>query len=170
MADTEELPSHVERSIADLVQLHDQHREGAGSRLKLIAGLTSVLSRPATLIIVTCGILIWLLLASLDSHGEAIPVLDWLEVAAALAALIVALVILITQRHQEEHAERRAELTLELALVADKRAAKIIALVEELRRDIPSVSDRHDAESAEMAKPSDAQSVLTALEEGTNRE
>jgi len=167
---TEELPSHVERSIADLVQLHEQHREGAGTRLRFITHIADLLSRPATVIVVALGMVLWLPFSSLAGReNDAHSAFEWLELSAALAGLVVALVILITQRHQEAHAERRAELTLELALVADKRAAKIIALVEELRRDLPSVSNRHDAESVAMAQPSDPQSVLAALEEDAQR-
>ena len=41
------------------------------------------------------------------------------------------------------------------------------ALIEELRRDAPDVADRHDPESAEMAKPTDPGEVLAAIDRRT---
>lgn len=54
--------------------------------------------------------------------------------------------------------------TLELALLADKKSAKIIALLEELRRDEPSLAERADKESEDMAKPTDAAAVAACIE------
>jgi hypothetical protein len=62
-------------------------------------------------------------------------------------------------------ADRRARLILELALLADKKSAKIIALLEEMRRDQPGIADRVDAESDAMAVPADPTSVLAAIDE-----
>jgi uncharacterized membrane protein len=75
------------------------------------------------------------------------------------------MLILVTQRRQDKLSERRAQLTLELAIIADRKNAKIIALLEELRRDHPDVPNRRDTESDEMAKAEDPQSVLAAIDQ-----
>jgi uncharacterized membrane protein len=82
-----------------------------------------------------------------------------------LFALLVAMLILVTQRRQDRLSERRAQLTLELAVLADRKSAKLISLIEELRRDHPEVPDRTDKESDEMAKPANPQEVLAAIDE-----
>jgi uncharacterized membrane protein len=79
--------------------------------------------------------------------------------------MLVAVLILVTQRREDQLAERRGQLTLELAILADKKNAKIIALLEELRHDHPEVSNRHDPVSQEMATPVDVPTVLAALDE-----
>ena len=50
-------------------------------------------------------------------------------------------------------------------MLAEQRTAKLIALIEELRRDSPSVKDRHDPEAEALQKPSDARDVLATLEQ-----
>ena len=72
-------------------------------------------------------------------------------------------------RFEEENllAERRDQLTLELAILADKKTAKVIALLEEMRRDAPALADRADPESEAMARPADPREVLTAIDRRT---
>jgi uncharacterized membrane protein len=48
-------------------------------------------------------------------------------------------------------------MTLELAMLGDQKTAKIIALLEELRRDHPEIVDRVDREAAEMSRATGAE-------------
>jgi uncharacterized membrane protein len=91
------------------------------------------------------------------------PAFAWLELAATVAALLVSILILVTQRREDQLADRRAQLTLELALLADRKSAKIIQLLEELRRDQPDVADRIDAESDDMSRPTDPEAVAASI-------
>jgi uncharacterized membrane protein len=93
------------------------------------------------------------------------PPFNWLANVACLFGVYMTVVILITQRHENELAERREQLTLELALLGEQKMAKLISLVEELRRDIPTVRDRHDAEAEALAVPADTQQVLDAIKQ-----
>jgi uncharacterized membrane protein len=61
-------------------------------------------------------------------------------------------------------ASRREQLTLELAIIAERKTAKIIELIEELRRDHPELANRVDHQAAAMSAPADAQAVLDAIE------
>jgi uncharacterized membrane protein len=87
-----------------------------------------------------------------------------LELTSTIAALLLAVLILTSQRRDDRLAERRAELTLQLALLSEQKSAKIITLLEELRRDLPSVPDRLDHESEAMSEAADPHSVLGAIE------
>jgi uncharacterized membrane protein len=78
------------------------------------------------------------------------------------AALMMTVTILTTQRRQGAHAEERARLDLEVSLFAEEKAAKIIALLEELRRDMP-VRDRVDPEAERMSQKIDAPAILSAI-------
>jgi uncharacterized membrane protein len=60
-------------------------------------------------------------------------------------------------------------MTLELTILTEQKVAKIIELVEELRRDSPQVRDRVDSEARDMATKADPHAVLGAIDE-TNRE
>jgi len=80
-----------------------------------------------------------------------------------LTALLLAIVILATQRRQAELAEHHAHLDLQVNLLAEQKIAKAIALLEELRRDLPAVRDREDQEAKAMAEPADPHAVADAL-------
>ena len=73
--------------------------------------------------------------------------------------------VLITQNRQTHDAEQRAQLDLQINLLAEQKVAKLIALLEELRRDLPIVQDRVDRAAEAMTEPVDPHAVLSALQE-----
>ena len=80
-----------------------------------------------------------------------------------MAALYVTLLILITQRHDDELATRREQLTLELAILNERKAAKIIAMLEESRFADPMKSSDRDVEAETLATATDPETVFDAL-------
>ncbi|MDQ2800666.1 MAG: DUF1003 domain-containing protein, partial [Armatimonadota bacterium] len=110
------------------------------------------------------------IVANVFSHRLGLGEIDpppfyWLQGVVGLGALLLTIVVLITQNRQARMAERRAQLDLQVNLLAEQKIAKLIALVEELRRDLPTVRDRHDPEAEAMKEAADPQAVLAALEE-----
>jgi uncharacterized membrane protein len=95
------------------------------------------------------------------------PPFAWLQGIVGLGALLMTSVILITQNRRSSHAEQRAQLHLQVNILAEQKVAKLIALLEELRRDIPIVHDRVDRVAEAMKEPVDAHAVLSALQELT---
>ena len=79
--------------------------------------------------------------------------------------MLTATLILITQNPQTQEAEQRSQLDLQVNLVAEQKITKVIALIEELRRDLPTVRDRVDLKADAMTQAVDATAVLAALEE-----
>jgi uncharacterized membrane protein len=82
----------------------------------------------------------------------------------SLTALLTSILVLTRQEQQRRFDERRAHLDLQVNLLAEQKIAKLIGLVEELRRDMPNVRDRHDSEASNMAAPTDPADVLAGLE------
>jgi uncharacterized membrane protein len=58
---------------------------------------------------------------------------------------------------------RREQMTLELAILSEQKSAKIIALLEEFRRNDPNQGNDPDEVAEALAKPADAQVVLDAI-------
>ena len=73
--------------------------------------------------------------------------------------------ILATQAREEEAARHRSQLTLQLASLSEQKIAKVIALLEEQRRDSPQLASRHDREAEEMSKPVDPGHVLERIKD-----
>ena len=82
-----------------------------------------------------------------------------------MTALLMTILILVSQKSADRLAEVRGQMTLELTLLTEQKVAKIIELVEELRRDSPEVRDRIDTEAREMATHADPHAVLSAIKE-----
>ena len=93
------------------------------------------------------------------------PPFPWLSGAASLASLYLVVLILTTQSRDDRLTQRREQLNLELAILSEQKTAKVVALLEELRRDSPAVRDRVDKQADVMARPADPQSVIDAIKE-----
>jgi uncharacterized membrane protein len=116
--------------------------------------------------------MLWVVANTLGSKAG-FPVLDpppfsWLQGAVSLSALLVTTMVLTTQNRQARRAFQRGNLDLQVNLVSEQKIAKLISLLEELRRDLPSVRDRVDPIAEAMAKAVDARAVVTGLEDDTN--
>ena len=84
-----------------------------------------------------------------------------------LVSLFMVAVVLGTQQREDELTEQREMITLELALLSEQELfAKMIGLLEELRRDSPELDDRIDKEAEIMARPADPQTVFSAMGPG----
>jgi uncharacterized membrane protein len=53
---------------------------------------------------------------------------------------------------------------LQINLTTEQKVAKVINLIEELRRDLPMVKNRYDAQAETFAEKTDALQVLSAIE------
>lgn len=79
-------------------------------------------------------------------------------------AVVVALLILSTQQHGEELAQRRAEQTLQMAILAERKVAKVIELLEEQRAENPLLGSRRDNEAEQMAQAADPLEALERID------
>ncbi|MFZ3323218.1 MAG: DUF1003 domain-containing protein [Usitatibacter sp.] len=93
------------------------------------------------------------------------PPFFWLQGTVALGAFLTATVVLAKQNRLAGLAEQRELLDLKLTLLTEQKVAKLIDLIEELRRDLPNVKDRHDPEATAMQQSMNPNRVLAALEE-----
>ncbi len=98
------------------------------------------------------------------------PPFIWLQGIVSLGAFLVATAVLIKQDRLGKLAEQREHLDLKITLLTEQKAAKLIDLLEELRRDLPNVADRHDPEAAELKQSMGPEKVLAALDEGGETE
>ncbi len=137
-----------------------------GPHQRRIEHFTAWVARPQTIYVALAFVVAWVAL-NLLGPGAGVTPFDpppfaWLQCLMGFAAVMMTVTILTTQRRQAAHAEERARLDLEVSLLAEEKAAKIIALLEELRRDMP-VRDRVDREAERMSQRVDAPAVLNAI-------
>lgn len=113
------------------------------------------------------GIVSWIVLNTVLTveHVEPFdpPPFFWLQGAMGMMALYTTILVLATQSREDELARHREQLTLELAILSEQKSAKIIQLLEALRRDHPDIEDRVDHEAGAMSEPTDPHAVLDAI-------
>lgn len=160
------LAPHVEESVRAVEQLHVEHHESATPTDRFLERLKGRLSHPAFIAILTLGVGVWIV-AGLTLRGTAwvwdLPPFPYLQLTLSIIAVCIAILILATQRRADRLASHREQLILQSTLVSEQKAAKIIALLEELRRDSPEVPDRVDAEADRMTEGIDPRAVSEAL-------
>ncbi len=167
--DTPILPAHIEETVQAIAQLHADHEARATPLQRFVDRLTARAGRPAFVALLTVLIVAWMVLnVAMAATGRKPidePPFFWMQGVVALTALYMTVLILTTQRREDEMAGHREQLTLELAILSEQKSAKIIALLEELRRDNPMIRDRHDAEAEALSTPADPNSVLEAIKD-----
>jgi uncharacterized membrane protein len=163
------LPDHVEQTVRAIGELHLAHFRKATRVQRVVDRLTNVVGYPASIAVLTLFLLGWiglnLALQSVVGGAFDPPPFQWLQGIGAMLGLYITILILNTQRREDELAERRDQLTLELAILADQKTAKIIELLEELRRDHPQIADRVDQQASEMAQPTNPHAVLDQIKD-----
>ena len=168
-ATTPILPAHIEDTIAAIAKLHADHHLQAGTLQRVVERLTAWIGRPTFIASMTVAVILWIGGNTLASVAGTRPWDDapfaWLQGMLGLLALYVTIFILTTQRRDDQLAGYREQLTLELAILGEQKSAKIIALLEEMRRDSPTLKNRIDEEAAAMSIAADPQAVLDAIKE-----
>jgi uncharacterized membrane protein len=86
-----------------------------------------------------------------------------LQGIVGLRALLTTTVVLSKQNRLAKLEEKRAHLDLKANLLTEQTAAKLIDLLEELRRDLPNVKDRHDSQAVALQQSMNPKLVLAAL-------
>ena len=163
------LPPHIEATVQAIARLHLAHHRRATPTQKVVERMTTVVGHPYFIAAVTFTVALWiagnLLLERWVHWSLDRPAFPWLQGGGELAALYITALVLISQRRKDELAELREQLTLELAIMTEQKGAKIIALMEEMRRDNPLLVNRLDREAEAMARPADPEAVFEAFKE-----
>ena len=163
------LPAHIEETIQAIARLQADHRKNATPFQRGVERLTAFVGRTTFVGGLSIVLALWLGYNLAAPHVR-LPVLDgppfnWLQAWAGILALYITLFILTTQRRENELSELREQLNLELVITSEQKTAKIIQLIEELRRDMPQVHNRVDPEAAAMAQPANPEVMLEAIKE-----
>jgi len=150
-------------------QLRADHKEETSTLQHAVDRLTAVVGMPGFVVVLTLAVVAWvavnLLIGWAGLRPPDPPPFVWLEAALEMGALYVAALILTTQRRADKLSGQREQLILELAILNDQKTSKLIELLEEVRRDSPTLADRIDHEAHAMSKPADPHSVLGAIKD-----
>ncbi|HEY4103862.1 MAG TPA: DUF1003 domain-containing protein [Polyangiaceae bacterium] len=172
MPEGQHIPDHVSENIEAVLAMRAKSERRLRCDQRAVEAATGIIGRPVTLYVLFAAVALWvaynLWQRANGGHPFDPPPFLWLQGVIALYAATMTTIILTTQNRQNKDAERNAHLELQVNLQAEQRTAKIIALLEELRRDLPNVRDRVDplAEALQEIVPPNA--VDSALDHTLN--
>jgi len=166
---TEALPGQVSHNIRAITELHEREQQKLGEPQRMVERLGAHMARPYYLLTILLLVIAWIvgneLLRWTGRTALDKPPFELLQGLIALTALLTSGVVLSAQARAARFEKQRAHLDLQVNLVTEQKVTKIINLLEELRRDLPMVKDRHDPVAAELQRHTNPHLVLSAIEE-----
>jgi uncharacterized membrane protein len=161
--------AQVSQEVESVASIRARAEQRLDRHQRMMEVLTTALGRPRTVYITLSIVVGWVAFNLVTPKLFGWPRIDpppffWLQGMVALSALLTTTMVLITANRQTRNAEERSHLDLQVNLLAERKVAKLIALVEELRRDLPMVRDRIDREADSMQRAVDPEAMLAALE------
>ena len=167
------LPPSVSENIGAIAEFSARHRQHASATQRFVETAARVLGSPTYVAVNILFFIAWiafnLLAPDLGYRRIDDPPFFWLQGFIALDAFIISTTVLTRQNRMSRLAEHNAHLDLQVNLLTDEKCSKIIALLDELRQDLPNVASKHDHEADQLAKPADPKAVLSAIEREQDR-
>jgi uncharacterized membrane protein len=173
-ADARDTPFQSERdqisqNIEAILEFYTREEQKISRSQRILERMSGFMGQPVFLGFILLFVALWMFAnAVLRQSGMAefdpAPFI-WLQGIVGLGALLTATVVLTKQNRLAKLAEQRAHLDLKVTLLTEQKAAKVIDLLEELRRDLPNVKNRHDPEVAALQQSMNPGMVLAALDE-----
>ena len=162
-------PDQTSQNIEAVLEFYAREEQKVSPSQRSLERISHFIGQPVFLGFILLSVVLWMLAnVVLRQVGmaefDAAP-FPWLQGIVGLGALLTATAVLSKQNRLAKLAEQRAHLDLKVTLLTEQKAAKLIDLLEELRRDLPNVSNRHDPEAAALQQSMNPDLVLAALDE-----
>ena len=159
----------IGQNIESILAFYLREEQSLTRSQRVLETISDSLGRPFYLGAIVLFVVLWILanvLAPPLGRAAFDPApFHWLQGIVGLGAFLAMIVVLIKQNRLARLEERRAHLELQVNLLTEQKTTKLIKLIEELRRDLPMIRDRHDPEAAAYQQPTDPESLLAALDE-----
>lgn len=162
------LPQSVNDNLGTIAEYYARHEEKMSRAQAFIEKMSVVLGSPgyvaSNVVLIVCWIILNLAAPGLGLDQFDEPPFFWLQGFVSLNAFIISTTVLIRQNRMSKLAEHNAHLDLQISLLSEEKTSKIIAMLEEIRRDSPNLPNKVDAEADELSHSADTSTVLEAIE------
>ncbi|MGJ9418576.1 DUF1003 domain-containing protein [Massilia sp. CMS3.1] len=162
------LPNSVNENIGTIAEYYERNERKVTRAQAFIEKMSVFLGSPgyvaANVVFIVCWIILNLAAPGLGFEQFDEPPFFWLQGFVSLNAFIISTTVLIRQNRMSKLAEHNAHLDLQISLLSEEKTSKIIAMLEDIRRDSPNLPDRVDAEAEELSHSADTSTVLEAIE------
>jgi uncharacterized membrane protein len=159
----------IGQNIEAVREYYTREEQKISRSQRILERISRFAGQPVFLAFILLFVAFWML-ANVTLHQFGMAEFDpppffLLQGIVGLGALLTATVVLTRQNRLAKLAEQRELLDLKVTLLTEQKVAKLIDLLEELRRDLPNVRNRHDPEAAAMQQSMNPDRVIAALDE-----
>ena len=164
----------IDQNIGAILEFYAREAQKLSRPQRILERISSFIAKPIYLALILLLVVLWMR-TNIALRQFGIPQFDpapyfWLQGVVGLAALLTATVVLSKQERFAKLAEQREHLDLKVTLLTEQKVAKLIDLLEELRRDLPNVKNRDDPGAVALQHSMDPSEVLAALDERSELE
>ncbi|HWJ36114.1 MAG TPA: DUF1003 domain-containing protein [Steroidobacteraceae bacterium] len=163
------LSEHIDQNIESVVALQRREWDSVGISHRRVERVSRFIGRPIYLVTLVGIVAAWVLFNSTAQLWGLkpfdAPPFEILDGLMSLVALLTTTIVLIAQNRQSKLEQQHTHLGLQVNLLTEQKVTKLIHLIEELRRDLPMVKDRHDAQATVLQERTDTAQVVSAIEE-----
>jgi uncharacterized membrane protein len=164
---------HQEEAIEAVADLERDAQQAISRPQRWIETVTARIGRPFTFYSVVGFVAVWIAINLIVQSGTGRtfdpPPFVWLQGLLTLSGLLVAILILTTANRVAQIDTQRAKLALQVNLLNERRTAKLIRMLDQLRTDMPETPTHDDPEVVQLSEPTNTQEVTRAIEERTPR-
>jgi uncharacterized membrane protein len=168
-AAADSLSDQIEHNIEGVVALQRREWEQTAVSQRRVERVGRFMGRPVYLVGLLCLALLWIAANVAVAHFGYAPLdpppFEMLQGMLSLTALITTTIVLISQNRQTKLEQQHTHLGLQVNLLTEQKVTKLIHLIEELRRDMPMVKNRHDPQAVLLQEGADTKQVLSAIED-----
>jgi uncharacterized membrane protein len=162
-------PSHVDESIDAVAELEHAAAEAMSRNQRWIENVTQRLGTPLMLSLVVAFVVAWIAINLITLHARGTtfdpPPFAWLQGILTLTGLLTAILILTTANRVSQIDTQRAKLDLQINLLNERRTAKLLTMLDQIRRDSPGLPTHDDPEVHQLAEPTNTLDISRAIEE-----
>jgi uncharacterized membrane protein len=162
------IPEQVVKNVEVITSHQERHQQNTTTPQRVLEKITAMFGRSEFLYVQIAFFTVWIActrLAHLGILQPNFPLFDLRDQGLDAAALLISTGVLVYETRQEKLSEERSHLMLQFNLLTEQKIAKLISLVEELRTDLPNVSNRFDFEAELMKQATDPQAILEAIQQ-----
>ena len=162
------------QNIEAVLDFYTREEQKIGSSQRMLERISEFIGQPVFLGLILLFVMIWIIASTilplLYNIAFDPPPFLWLQGIVGLGALLTATIVLTKQNRFAKLEERRSHLDLKVMLLTEQKATKLINLIEELRRDLPNVKNRHDIEATALQQSMSPDVVLATLDSSNESE
>lgn len=165
-------PEHdqIEENIRAVSEFYSNESQKISTSQRMLERASHRVGQPLFLALILVFVALWIgVNATLHALGRSqfdpAPY-SMLQFIVSLCALLTTIAVLSRQNRLARLSEKRAHLDLKVTMLTEQKTAKLIALLEELRRDLPNVKNRHDPQAAALKTAMNPDGVRAALDQG----